>query len=708
MKQLWERVVAGRDTALLGATLGDPPSGLDVLVLRVSCDRPHRALGPALDMRDKIEALLGEGGGARRAPSHNSWLRRRVLATSPEPERGRAIAEVYNRLGALEPRPCALVFEDIDRADGATIQLLTHFVERPGWLRVALVFVSQSPRRGGVAERLFEALEGVGGGSSVLVAEAEEGGPPPEPVGEELPDVRPEVLKVLRAGALVGATFDADLVAELLGLEELRVLELLQEALDLGVPLADRGEGRFRLAEPLVPALLAGVTPSLTHAWHRQLAQILLERNGPAAAAPRPSPGVAPQPAPETAARKVERESAPESEQPKGSWEIPIEVVGSTDPDSGDAARAAEHLEGAGELWAAAERYLAAARDAAAVGAPVQAVSYSRRALTLLDQIPGSEKKRLLKVRILAELGRHQWQAAGPDVGFTLQGALAPLRDALSLLERDDPPRLRAAIRSLIAGVTYDMGDARALDTALEMLAEATRILQGAGDPVGAARLLNDQAEVLVRMGDPVQAAHLLRESRRIFEARAQEDPVTQVELAETNHLLARLPLHVASRPGYEKEAVASGLKHAHEAEATYRALEDHWELARVWETLGRLELKGGSWDKAVEHLTRAVEQQQELGDVIGLARTTAALSEALRERGEFARAVGLLGTSVQLNLDKGAPVGLAYNRRSLDQLVKALPPREGRELQRVIEQIYQHIESGEAIFGRAQVGPYP
>src|SRR5262249_39684413 len=154
-------------------------------------------------------------------------------------------------------------------------------------------------------------------------------------------------------------------------------------------------------------------------------------------------------------------------------------------------------------------------------------------------------------------LGRLMWQAAGPDGSFTLAGALEMLDAAKALLREGDPADLRAQISSLIASVCYDIGDASSLDRALAELTDASRALLAEGNAVGAARLLNDQAAVYVRMGDPLRAVHLLGESRKVFEQRAKSDPVTMIELAETDHLFARIPLNVGARPGREADALS-------------------------------------------------------------------------------------------------------------------------------------------------------
>ncbi len=83
------------------------------------------------------------------------------------------------------------------------------------------------------------------------------------------------MVRVLRAGALVGSGFEADLVGALLGVDTLTVLELMQRAAEAGVPVDDRGEGRFHLPEPMLDALRASTLPSLMIAQHRRLAELL-------------------------------------------------------------------------------------------------------------------------------------------------------------------------------------------------------------------------------------------------------------------------------------------------------------------------------------------------------------------------------------------------------------------------------------------------
>jgi tetratricopeptide (TPR) repeat protein len=222
-----------------------------------------------------------------------------------------------------------------------------------------------------------------------------------------------------------------------------------------------------------------------------------------------------------------------------------------------------------------------------------------------------------------------------------------------------------------------------------------------------AACLLNDQAAIYVRLGDPVRAAHLLQKSRELFEAVLRtrpDDGVAVWELAATDHLLARLPLHTPIRPGREANAYAISFNHALRAESAYERLQQPRELARVWETIGRLELGRGRLEAAHGRLLTALNLQKQIGDVTGLARTTGALAEmcmAIHRLGEAAR---LLADSVELNFEKGSPIGLAFNRRALDALQQAshqVQTPETANVRGIIGEVERRLTQAEGILGR-------
>jgi tetratricopeptide (TPR) repeat protein len=370
-----------------------------------------------------------------------------------------------------------------------------------------------------------------------------------------------------------------------------------------------------------------------------------------------------------------------------------------------DPARAASHLSAAGDVEAAAERYMIAAGQAAAVGAFGQAMEHVRRALLLVERLPSTPERRAFRIRTLLTLARLQWQAVDPtpeaNVAFTLQSALLTVDGVLASLQDSDPADLIAEAHALAAGICYDLGDLESLARALEELTRASKLLLDAGDAVAAARLLNDQAAVFVRLGDPVRATHLLAQSQRVFESRADSDPVTMTELAETHHLLARLPFHAKIRSGHEADAVSMGMDHARTAERWYRKLGASRELARVWESMGRLELLRQRAEQASEHLSRALQVQSRIGDVTGLARTTGAMSEVLTLQGMHRNALMVLGDSITLNIDKGSPIGLAFNRRAYDALRRELADMPSPDIQRVLDELGSQLERAEGVLGR-------
>ncbi|HNH47234.1 MAG TPA: tetratricopeptide repeat protein, partial [Myxococcota bacterium] len=239
----------------------------------------------------------------------------------------------------------------------------------------------------------------------------------------------------------------------------------------------------------------------------------------------------------------------------------------------------------------------------------------------------------------------------------------------------DQGGELQARLLTVRAGIRYEVGDSASLEGALEDLTAATRLLQEAGDVQAAARLLNEQAAVWIRMGDPVRATWLLRESLQIYGQQRQADPRAAAEWAETQHLLARLPLHVQARDGQQDEALLRALDHASAAEGVWKQLGATRELARVWDTRGNLLLRQGKVHLAGESLRRAAQAQRSLGDVVGMAISMGGLAEVEAREGRPDVALVLLSDSIALNREKGSRVGLSYNRRALTRLEEELRP---------------------------------
>lgn len=641
MDRLWQRVAEGRHTAVVG---GLPPEPGGISLVRVACDGPERPLGPILEARARAEALLGEDGAPDLVDRVRAGLRRRLLGDD-EPDAPGDVVAVLNRLARVSQQSVALVFDAVELADASTVELLREIVARKGWLALPLVLAMRTRPTGRAAE-LLRALVVAEGPAAVV--DVDEDVPVPSADPGSVSELPGDVRLALRAAAHVGALFEARLVASLLNVGEQAVLERLQVAADAGVPLEDRGDGRLRMPEATAEALRSSTLASLSRRWHQALAGLV----APAEAA--------------------------------------------TPDDRGCHARAARHLVAAGDYDGAATRFLGAASEARRVGAPAEALGFARIAHSLAVQLPTTEARRTLRVRILAETARLQWESHGPGADFTLAGALQTVDQAAALLRDEDPPALRADLAALTAAICYDIGDAGHLERAMVELTRTGRELQAAGDSLGAARLLTEQAAVLARVGEAERAVDALARSRQVFVAQADDDPDALLDLGETDHLLARMALH-------RQTDWQSALDYGWSAEQSYRKLGRSREQARVWETLGRLELRAGNTDAAADLLTRAVEAQQRSGDVVGLARSSAALADVLATKDRHYEALAVLGESVELNLEKGSIQGLAFNRGALEALRGRLTPQQALELSYELRRVEQRLTTAEATLAGGQ-----
>lgn len=681
---VWARSRAGRHTIIVGPHTV-PPAPPDLQVLRVQCEA-YSARGGALDAaRRAVADCLGEDlyvPGPQRAAS-GQGLRQRFLGDLPAPSLDALLVEMCNRLITQVQGRAVLAFEAINMADEATVDSIAQILQRPGWLRLPLLLTVYGIPQGRVVELVY--LLHRDEGDAAVVAIEDEATPAELAAPCDWTGLPADVLRVLRASAVLGTTFDAAQVAQLLE-EPLRmVLEKLQEATDAGVPLTDSGAGQLTWPAAIVTALQQSTLPSLLQYWHARLGEIL------SGGLPPDHAGLS-RGAPWPAAQGQRGHTAPLSHM------------------EGDQTRAASHLQAAGRTEAAVAHYLAAVREAAARGDVQRAFSLTEQAITLLDQLPITAPHALLRAQLLLERGGLQWHGALLGSAFTLQEALASLEAAKASLLDDAPPEMIAQLAAVTAGVCYDIGDQGALQHALAELQASSHQLVQAGALLPAACLLNDQAAIYMRLGDLVRATYLLSQAHERFEHHLRQHPqdiMALEELAGTKHLAARLPLHVQVPPGQEEASYAQGLEHAQAAEAIYQRLGQQRPLTHVWETMGRLALQRGELAVAQERLTAAFNLQRQLGDVAGLARSTAALADLCMRTGQLDQAVALLGDSITLNADKGSPIGLAFNRHTLAALTRATTQAQGPDAMRLrdaLAALAGRLTQAESILGRVQL----
>jgi tetratricopeptide (TPR) repeat protein len=720
-QDVWKRLSEGQHVVTCGAGPMPQPDRAELRLSWVDCEAHPEPCGTLEEARRRIDRDVGVSPWVDVAAQRlRSGLRRHLLGEDADDIDMARYEHTFRRPvpDAKGPRP-ALLLSGVDRADRASIEWLTRLFageHPPKW---PLLFRFDACEASGAARRLFDELERVLPPDAIH-REGPAGSPVKEPVtpARALAQLSHETLRVLRAAATIGDRFEVETVAQLLELDELAVLDAVQDAQDRGLGLEDRGRGVFRFDPRTAAALRETTLQPLADAWHRRLAELFgglpapsSRSEPPPASAPRepPSPplraagdATAPSAATEapTALRSGDEYLAvhpaappgPEDPRPPVWWQrLEAEArapraAGSASTGDGlprpssvgleqggaDDWRAGLHAEAAGLADQAAARFLATAQAAVLAGRHEQALAGAGRALALAEGLPEQER-RLFGAQALLIIGRCRWQARGIDTA-SLDLALEALEQGRERLASGHHSELQAELATMIANVCYDVGTPQALERALVEITLASQLWLDAGQPLEAARLLNDEAAIWVKRGNPVRANQLLVRSREMFGKMPPSHAAARLELLETEHLLARLMLHAELLPDREREALQLGVRHAREAENGYRALDDQRQLGRVWETLGRLELRLGQRDAATERLQGAQWLQRQIGDAIGAARSAGALSEVFAAAHDYPRALSSLAESIAFNTEKGSGAGLQFNLANLRQLETQLP----------------------------------
>ena len=131
-------------------------------------------------------------------------------------------------------------------------------------------------------------------------------------------------------------------------------------------------------------------------------------------------------------------------------------------------------------------------------------------------------------------------------------------------------------------------------------------------------------------------------------------------------------------------------------------------ELAYVLETLGRLETRAARHEAAIAQLSAAAQIERELHDVLGLARTTAAMADVLASTGQLGGAIALLSESLALNAEKGSPIGLAFVRQSVERIAarvtSAAESASNSQERRAVQHLLESIVAAEQQLGRVRL----
>ena len=333
------------------------------------------------------------------------------------------LVEACNRLATQSAGRAVLAFEAIDAADEATVETMAQILQRPGWLRLPLLFTMRGIPQGRVAELMY--LLHRDEGEAAVMAIEDEATPEQEAASVDWTMLPADVLRVLRASAVLGTSFEAELVAQLLE-EPLSLSWRSCKRRPMPESHADRGDRPVdvvrvhRRGPPtehhaVPPEVLACASGEILSGssqtaradrvvrrgrWHEVRAQQRPRQLRPRRAPSRGGPGQA-------VRATTFRAAAPDSP---------------SSPLPGDHTRAATHWQAAGQTAAAVAHYLAAVREAAARGDARRAYGLAEQALTLLDQLPAAPTWAVARPA-LARKGRLQWH--GP-AGFSLYTARGP------------------------------------------------------------------------------------------------------------------------------------------------------------------------------------------------------------------------------------------------------------------------------------------
>lgn len=417
--------------------------------------------------------------------------------------------------------------------------------------------------------------------------------------------VLPQTRQLIKVSAVLGRSFAADDVAEMLGQQPAAVLPAIDEALEAQILVVDGGRLSFR--DGLTwRAVNEGIPDSLKRALHRQFAQLLLDRGNVLQAATHLVAGARP------GDTKVLREldaavwtALPRS--PRTAADLAVRAVELTGP--GDPARADRSVAAVRAL-AAARRLGEATRliDASLAEpfpAPVRAqLRGARLAVLALSSRP--DRVRAEAQALLAE--PHLPGRVRDEAMAALLRALGELPDqalageyADRVLRRPDEASrtVLAAARALRATLAWNQGQ---LAAALELSREAAMVRREGGGPASVPfRPLIDLAGRLVDIRQFDEASALLGAHRE------DDDPATlAVAQAGPAMLRARMDLAAGRMSSAVTEAEAVLGVDPGADECPYSVL--------AQAILGTIALRRGDLGSASRWLDRVAERLPEAG----------------------------------------------------------------------------------------------
>jgi hypothetical protein len=208
-QDVWNRLSKGQHVVLRGTSPVPEPDPARLGLVWVDCEAFPQSLGTLNEACRRMSQGLEVAHPFLDAAASRlrAGVRRQLLGEGKEGVEIARYRAVFRRaLSPGQPR-AALFLSGVDRADSASLELLTRWVEEEGAIAWPLLFGFEEAEQEGAARKLIEALE------RRLPAEAFWSESRPSAASRLLPPLTSLPLRVLRAGATIGARFESDVLA---------------------------------------------------------------------------------------------------------------------------------------------------------------------------------------------------------------------------------------------------------------------------------------------------------------------------------------------------------------------------------------------------------------------------------------------------------------------------------------------------------------
>ena len=200
--------------------------------------------------------------------------------------------------------------------------------------------------------------------------------------------------------------------------------------------------------------------------------------------------------------------------------------------------------------------------------------------------------------------------------------------------------------------------------------------------------------------------ASLEEESRRFFSSGRfpSDDEEVARELADTEHLLAKLPLHVAARQGRQLDAIGLGAR----TRSKLPRRTNGWDAARTGpcnRNLGRLETMAGRHEAAMAYLSTAAELSRELHDLLCWREPRRRCRKCSLQQISWQRLSSFWSSRCR-SMSKRLADWLAFVRRSVEKLAQRVKITESSEAptSRRWHGWYEDLLAAEDQLGRAKL----